>query len=112
MKPRWQKGQYKEYIPAGTGYNAGWGGEEALDIEAIHSMAPDAKIVYVAARTPNDSSFYDAFTTIIDKHLADAVNNSWEGGTDVQEPPVDDRCLREPVQDGCRRRHRLLLLER
>ena len=29
-----QKGQYKEYVPAGTGYDAGWGGEEALDIEA------------------------------------------------------------------------------
>jgi subtilase family serine protease len=80
------KGQYKEYIPEGTTYNEGWGGEEALDIEAIHAMAPDAKIVYVAAKTPSDNFFYDAFTTIIDKHLADAVNNSWEGGTDTQEP--------------------------
>ena len=80
------KGQYKEYIPDGTTYSEGWGGEEALDIEAIHSMATDAKIVYVAARTPSDSAFFDAFTTIIDKHLADAVNNSWEGGTDAQTP--------------------------
>ena len=75
-------------------------------------MAPDANIVYVAAKTPNDNYFFDAFTTIIDKHLADAVNNSWEGGTDVQESPGDDRGLREPVQDGCGRRHRLLLLQR
>jgi subtilase family serine protease len=81
-----KKGQYKEYIPEGTPYNEGWGGEEALDIEAIHAMAPDANIVYVAAKVPSDNFFFDAFTTIIDKKLADAVNNSWEGGTDAQEP--------------------------
>ena len=35
--------------------------EDLLDLEAIHSMAPDAKLVYVAAKTPSDSFFYDAF---------------------------------------------------
>jgi subtilase family serine protease len=87
-EPVFEAGQYKEYVPDGTGYNPGWAGEEALDIEAIHAMAPDAKVVYVAARTPNDSSFFDAFQTIIDGDLADGVNNSWGGGTDQQTSPA------------------------
>lgn len=82
----WQpmkKGQYKEYIPAGTGDNAGWAGEEALDVEAIHSMAPDANINYVSAG--NSGNFLDAYQTIVSKKLGDAVNNSWEyNATDGQ----------------------------
>lgn len=84
---KFKKGQYKEYVPDGTGYDAGWAGEEALDVEAIHGMAPDAGVTYVAAKTPYDSAFMDAFDTIIDKKLGDAVNNSWGGGTDAQTAP-------------------------
>lgn len=54
----WQKmrkGQYMEDVPTGTGYSAGRAGEEALDVEAIHSMAPDANILYAAAKTPSDN---------------------------------------------------------
>ena len=87
-EPTFKSGQYKEYVPQGTGYDPGWAGEEALDVEAIHAMAPDANINYVAALTPNDSSFMDAFDTIIDKKLGDAVNNSWGGGTDQQTNPA------------------------
>jgi subtilase family serine protease len=83
-----KKGQYKEYVPDGTGYNPGWAGEEALDIEAIHAMAPDANINYVAAINAGDTAFLDAFDLINDKKLGDAVNNSWGGGTDGQTNPA------------------------
>jgi subtilase family serine protease len=75
----WQamkKGQYTEYDTSGVGYNAGWAGEEALDVEAVHSMAPDANISFVSAG--NSGNFLDAYQTIVTKKLGDAVNNSWE----------------------------------
>ena len=99
----WQpekKRQYKEYIPSGTAYNAGWAGEEALDVEAVHSMAPDAKISYVSAGNGADSGFRDALQMIVDKKLGDAVNNSWEGGTDAQTSQATITAYENIFQNG------------
>lgn len=54
----------------------GWYGEETLDVEAVHGMAPDAKIVYVGA--PNNYQDLDAaMNHVVDAHLADMVSNSY-----------------------------------
>jgi subtilase family serine protease len=54
----------------------GWSGEQTLDIEAVHGVAPDAKIVYVGA--PNNYRDLDAaLNHVIDRHLADIVTNSY-----------------------------------
>jgi subtilase family serine protease len=54
----------------------GWSGEETLDIEAVHTMAPGADIVYVGA--PNNYRDLDAIMNrVVDKHLADIVTNSY-----------------------------------
>ena len=55
----------------------GLGGEESLDVEMVHGLAPDAKVVYVGANSCNDYDLLAALTTIVDKHLADVVSNSW-----------------------------------
>jgi subtilase family serine protease len=58
----------------------GWYGEETLDVEAVHGMAPAAKIVYVGA--PNNYQDLDAaMNHVVDRHLADIVTNSygWNG---------------------------------
>jgi subtilase family serine protease len=58
----------------------GWYGEETLDVEAVHGMAPAAKIVYVGA--PNNYQDLDAaMNHVVDRHLADIVTNSygWQG---------------------------------
>ena len=58
----------------------GWSGEETLDIEAVHTMAPGAKIVYVGA--PNNYQDLDAaLNHVVDRHLASVVTNSygWAG---------------------------------
>lgn len=68
-----KKGQYNEYIESGAGYNAGWAGEEALDVEAVHGMAPDATVNYFGIA----SDFTWAFDQIVDQHLADVVTDSW-----------------------------------
>ena len=58
----------------------GWYGEETLDVEAVHTMAPGASIVYVGA--PNNYQDLDAaMVHVVDNHVADVVTNSygWSG---------------------------------
>jgi subtilase family serine protease len=55
---------------------AGWYGEEALDITAVHDIAPKANVTYVGAQNCADG-LDDALANIVDHHLADIVTNSW-----------------------------------
>ena len=64
--PRFKPGQFSQIVAPGTYHRPqnkrqdpqGWSGEETLDIEAVHGMAPDAKVVYVGA--PNNYQDLDA----------------------------------------------------
>jgi kumamolisin len=65
--------------------NAGWAGEESLDIEWAHVFAPNAAIVLVEACSSSwtDLLFAEqvAFKYIIDNYPAGGqVTNSWQGG--------------------------------
>jgi subtilase family serine protease len=63
----------------------GWAGEETLDIEAVHTMAPGADIVYVGA--PNNYRDLDAIMNkVVDQHLADIVTNSYGYGGEALPP--------------------------
>jgi subtilase family serine protease len=60
----------------------GWWGEETLDVEAVHSMAPAARIVYVGA--PNNYQDLDAaLNHVVDRHLAQIVTNSYGWDTEL-----------------------------
>ena len=52
-------------------------GEESLDVEMAHGLAPDAKVITVAANSCLDSDLLAAEAEIVDNHLADVVSNSW-----------------------------------
>jgi subtilase family serine protease len=55
---------------------SGWSGEEALDLEAVHTMAPGADLVYVGS--PNNRQDMDAaLNMIVNRDLADIVSNSY-----------------------------------
>ncbi|WP_329561131.1 S53 family peptidase [Kitasatospora sp. NBC_01266] len=54
-----------------------WTPEESLDVEEVHTMAPDAKINYVGANSCNDIDFISAESDIVDNHLADVVSDSY-----------------------------------
>jgi subtilase family serine protease len=63
----------------------GWSGEETLDIEAVHTMAPGAKIVYVGA--PNNYRDLDAAVNhAVDMHVADIMTNSYGFSTEDLPP--------------------------
>ena len=77
-------GHFRQVVAPGT-YNRpenpaqdpeGWAGEETLDVEAVHTMAPGADIVYIGA--PNNYRDMDALMNrVVDNHLADIVSNSY-----------------------------------
>jgi subtilase family serine protease len=62
----------------------GWYGEETLDVEAVHAMAPGAHILYVGGRDCNDASLDVALDAIVAGHLAQIVSNSYgDAGEDI-----------------------------
>jgi subtilase family serine protease len=89
----YRKGQYSEVLPStwtDTGDDAcgasGWYGEQSLDVEAVHAVAPEADIKFVAASSCNDPDLIDALNKVVDSHLADIVSNSW-GDVESGETP-------------------------
>jgi subtilase family serine protease len=79
-----KSGQFKQVIAPGTQRRPenprqdpqGWYGEETLDIEAVHAMAPGANIVFVGA--PNNYRDLDAAVNhVVDHRLADIITNSY-----------------------------------
>jgi subtilase family serine protease len=63
----------------------GWYGEQTLDTEAVHGMAPAAKIVYVGA--PNNRRDLDAaLNYVVDRRIARIVTNSYGYATELLPP--------------------------
>jgi subtilase family serine protease len=76
--------QYKQYkagpytlAAANQCDAAGWYGEETLDVESVHGMAPDANVRFVAAGSCQDSDLAQADALIVNNDLASIVSNSW-----------------------------------
>ncbi len=64
------------------GFNAGWGGEQALDVQAVSAACPDCKIVMVQANTPSFANLGTAENTAAAQPGVVAISNSW-GGSDA-----------------------------
>ncbi|MGW0630797.1 S53 family peptidase [Streptomyces sp. NPDC002758] len=87
----WKTGQlhqvlpknYKKTVECGA---AGWYGEETLDVEAVHAVAPAADVTYVGAASCFDDDLLDSLGKIVDNHLADIVSNSW-GDIEANQTP-------------------------
>jgi subtilase family serine protease len=86
-------GHFSQYVPPGIYQHpvnrahdpAGWAGEETLDVEAVHTMAPGADIVYIGA--PNNYRDMDAIMNrVVDMHMADIVSNSYGYGGEALPP--------------------------
>ena len=55
---------------------SGWYGEETLDVEAVHAMAPGAKILYVGGKRLPRRSLDKALNDIVANHRASIITNS------------------------------------
>jgi len=80
----------------------GWYGEETLDVEAVHGMAPNAHVVYVGA--PNNYQDLDAaMNHVVDNHLAQIVTNSYGFHGDARLPsgyvkPLNDTFIQAAIE--------------
>jgi len=72
-------------IPDGQG----WDVEESLDVQWVHSMAPEANIILFEANTSNGSDLYQAEATAADSAGVSVVSNSWGGGEFSGENELD-----------------------
>jgi subtilase family serine protease len=100
----YRKGQLTQVLP--SDYNntdacgaSGWYGEETLDVEAVHAVAPDAGIVYVGGASCLDDDLLDALNKVVDGHLADIVSNSW-GDIEANETPDVAAAYDQVFQQG------------
>ncbi|MCW7943714.1 serine protease [Streptomyces hygroscopicus] len=87
----WKTSQLRQVLPDAytktTECKAdGWYGEETLDVEAVHAVAPDAQVTYVGAASCYDNDLLDSLSKVVDNHLADIVSNSW-GDIEANQTP-------------------------
>jgi subtilase family serine protease len=101
-------GQYTQNLPSNFTLTApdecdaaGWYGEQTLDIEAVHGMAPDANVVYVGAASCTDYDLGDALSLIVSNHLASIVSDSWGDIADQESLlPVYEQLFRAGAAEG------------
>lgn len=81
-EPPFTPGQFSQVVP--TGYTdiaacgpAGWYGEETLDVEAEHAMAPGADIRYYGAASCDDVDLNAALRRVVNDDVASIVSNSY-----------------------------------
>jgi subtilase family serine protease len=55
----------------------GWWGEETLDLEAVHSLAPGATLVFLGASDNSGRSLLERFEFAVDGNLAQIISNSY-----------------------------------
>ncbi|RAG86891.1 serine protease [Streptacidiphilus pinicola] len=106
----YKAGQFKQYDPAAWTQTAdnqcgasGWYGEQTLDIEAVHAVAPAADIRYVGAASCQDPDLIDALNKIVTSRLATIVSDSWgepENGSDPASDPVYNNIFLRGAAEG------------
>ena len=87
----------------------GWYGEETLDVEAVHAMAPGANVLYVAARNCLDDGFLAALNKIVERRRADIITNSWDDLEQFLTPDLQQAYRRSSSRPRSRASASLLL---
>jgi subtilase family serine protease len=91
--PAFTPGQFTQTIPAKFDHAAlcdpsGWYGEETLDVEAVHGMAPGAGVHYYGVKSCLNADFPDVLDRVVDDNDVEIVSNSY-GDLDQNETLAD-----------------------
>lgn len=78
----------------------GWTTEIALDIQAAHAIAPEAKIVVVASAGQDNEDQIASLQYIIDHKLAYAVSSSWENDDELIAGPAEEDAFNSVLEQG------------
>ena len=69
-------------------FNVGWAGEETLDVEWAHVMAPGANIVLAEAKSNNDVDLLATTKYVIDHHIGDVISQSFGEAEACMDPSL------------------------
>ncbi len=65
---------------------SGWFGEQTLDVEAVHALAPGAHILYVGAKNCV-AGLFNSVQQVVDNHSAEIITDSWgDNAGDLLDP--------------------------
>ncbi len=88
-------------VGCGPNSQGGWYGEETLDFEAVHSMAPDAAIHYYGASDPSARALLKAMSTSLDDNDADYITNSYGSlGEQISTIPAQEELFQQAIAQG------------
>jgi len=95
----YQTGRYTQLRSCGA---QGWYGEQTLDVEALHGMAPAAKVRFVAAGSCGNADLLEADALVVNRHLASIVSDSWSNPADEFGPAAAaaDRIFKLGAAEG------------
>jgi subtilase family serine protease len=82
---------------------SGWYGEETLDVEAVHAMAPAANIHFYGAASCFDNDLLDSLAQVVVDDTAQLVTNSWgepEEGEDASLIPAYEAVFLQGAIEG------------
>ena len=88
-------GQFSQTVPSHFGHvhqcggPGGWAGEESLDVEAVHGMAPGANVHYYGAGSCYDDDCSTPLIQVVDDNQASIVTNSWGEPEFGTSPAID-----------------------
>jgi subtilase family serine protease len=107
--PLLKSGQFTQDTPPPDGYSLvgpcgaqGWYGEETLDVESVHAMAPGANILYVGGANCA-GGLNKAWASVIDGHKASVITDSWTNageGQSASQHNFFDEFLQEAATTG------------
>jgi subtilase family serine protease len=66
----------------------GWAGEETLDVEWAHVMAPGAKIVLAEAASNDDADLLATTKYVVDHHIGDVISQSFGEAESCMDPSL------------------------
>lgn len=112
--PAFKSGQYLQTMTPSQWYDedecggvAGWSGEETLDVESVHTMAPGATVHYYGGNSCQNADLLAPLQQIVDKHSADIVSNSFgqvvystTGNLDETDQAAEDQVLKQAAVEG------------
>ena len=103
--PQFAAGQFQQSLPSSyrdanlCGGAPGWAGEETLDVEASHGMAPGANVIYYGASSCLNSDLEAAIARIDDQNRVSIVSNSY-GEPEEGETTGDIAAEEQVVKQG------------
>lgn len=78
----------------------GWAGEETLDVDAVHAMAPRAKILYYGGDSPLNAIFAVTLNKVVTENKAQIISNSYGSSGDFDNSMDVDPILEQAAAQG------------